>query len=191
MTVWTIVAAVVGAVVVGVLLMLRRDVHRAARTGPQWRRAIIAAGILALTAVGISSLSGCVTCYEPVPQAIMPRQGFIDELGQLNRQLPLLEKLVAAERLDHAAARQTLLECERRVYWLESEFAYKKLSKREYGEAQSACGRARVSLRALRLKVGYDERAFRYFGWNSVLEQEHRLRQADNAATQPARGVQP
>jgi len=47
-----LVLGVLGLVLLGVILLTGADVHRAARTGPRWKRAMVAAGLVLLAALG-------------------------------------------------------------------------------------------------------------------------------------------
>lgn len=54
----SIFLVIFGSVLVIALIILGRDLHRAARTGPTWKRKLVAAGLVLLGAFGIGS--GCV-----------------------------------------------------------------------------------------------------------------------------------
>lgn len=71
-----------GTLLVALLLVVGVDIHRAAQTGPRWRRRLVGAGIMLLATLG---MTGCdptpqVTCYAPRP--VSDRQGTADELQQ-------------------------------------------------------------------------------------------------------------
>ena len=46
-----VLLGVLGVLVVGAMILLRIDPHRAARRGARWRRALLSAGLLLLSSV--------------------------------------------------------------------------------------------------------------------------------------------
>ena len=101
---------VFGVVVLAALVALGVNVYRAARTGPSWKRGLIAAGLAMLGLVGTT---GCTTCYafavEPsVPSPDVAYKETKMELWDLSERVDLLERLQAEGKLDPAAAVKTL-----------------------------------------------------------------------------------
>lgn len=83
MRMWLVGIGVLGALAVIILVLAGVDVPRLVRTGPPWRRALIAAGLALIGATGVagcdrSSPPSCyrasvpVTCYAPAVQATQP-----------------------------------------------------------------------------------------------------------------------
>lgn len=52
---WMAAAGLVGLVLVGALVLFGRDLRRAVRTGPAWKRRLLAAGLLLLGSIGLAS----------------------------------------------------------------------------------------------------------------------------------------
>ena len=50
--VW-IALGVLGAAVLGAMILVGADAHRAARTGPRWKRKLFGAGLILLAALGV------------------------------------------------------------------------------------------------------------------------------------------
>jgi len=126
--------------------------------------------------VGLALVAGCVggriTRHDPAPDVAIEEIGerdFPSRLERLERQLPLLEEYAAADQIDREAAGKALTTAESDVWLLESVFAKDKLDERQRNLALQLCKRARPSLQTLRLRIGYDQRAPRYFEWNQRL----------------------
>ena len=146
MTAWVIVIGIAGLLLVAVLAGFGRDLVRASRTGPRWKRRMVASAIVLLGLLGVTvgTNTSCIfTCYVPAAGATMDRGDFRERLEHLNQQLPLLEKFAAADKLDPDVVTKVLYTCRFDVEALESEFARKKLSAEEFARAQDACRTAR------------------------------------------------
>ncbi|MCE5277426.1 MAG: hypothetical protein ABFD92_14230 [Planctomycetaceae bacterium] len=191
MTAWAMVAAVVGAVVVGVLLVLRRDVHRAAANGPAWRRGLLTTGIALFGSLGIFIPTGCgptvkVTCY--INRDVMARMNAEKDLTQLRAkaclQLERIDPFIQNDTIDRPTAREVLLECERTIAEMEKKSEEKSISEKDRDETRFFAIHARVTLCWLRMKLGYDPRALRCYPWNEALAQEHERQ--ERATTRPA-----
>jgi hypothetical protein len=99
----------------------------------------------------------------------MEEKDLLSRLERLDRQLPQLEEYAAADRIDHEKAGKALTTAESDVLHLESGFAKDRLDERQQNLARQLTKRARPSLQTLRLRIGYDQRAPRYFEWNRRL----------------------
>ena len=120
-------------------------------------------------ALAAGCVAGCITRHEPTPDAAMDEKDFPSRLERLDCQLPLLEEYAAADEIEPEVARKALATAESDVCLLESGFAKERLDERQHDLALRLCKRARPSLKTLRLRIGYDERATRYFEWNQRL----------------------
>lgn len=97
---WTLLAAMVGLVLVGVLVIFGKDIHKSARTGPQWKRRMMAAALTLLAGVGLMQSPGCEspprqpTCYDTF---LLPQKDEVPTiLDRLPGQLTALETHLSA-----------------------------------------------------------------------------------------------
>ena len=139
-------------------------------------------------ALAAGCVAGCITRHEPTPDAAIEEKDFPSRLERLGRQLPLLEEYAAADQIDREAAGKALTTAESDVWLLESGFAKDKLDQRQRDLARQLCKRARPSLQTLRLRIGYDRRAPRYFEWNRRLWEEQQKATATGKHLRRTRG---
>jgi hypothetical protein len=156
MGIWGVLLGIVGVGLLAVLLLLGRDVRSAARTGAGWKRAPLAAALALLAALGLTAATdtSCIfTCYVPAPGAGMERKDFQARLEELDRQIPLLEKYAAADKIDPQVAARVLDTAENDVYLLRSGFAQKKLKPEEYQRARQLADSAQASIEKLSARL--------------------------------------
>lgn len=116
-TVWAVLLAAAGLVLIAALFLFGADLRRAATTGPRWKRRILAAALAVLSAAGIIANSprdaqgGPVgrprpTCYKPAP--IRPP----DPATMVRSQLAVLDKVLKMEKLDEAVIQRVVANIE-------------------------------------------------------------------------------
>lgn len=104
---WYGLLGVAGLLVVLGLWLLGRDIRRAARTGPKWKRTLVAAALTMLAAVGIGGgVPGC-TCYMAPPPPVTS-ETFLTQADNLEKQIVLLEQVLAQEKISDEVADQTI-----------------------------------------------------------------------------------
>jgi hypothetical protein len=91
----TLLWGLAGLAVVAVLALCGVSLRRAARSGPAWKRRLVAAGLLLAGGLGFQQLPGC-TCYAPAATSEQMNQWAVQEL---KAQAEALETL----RRDHPA----------------------------------------------------------------------------------------
>ena len=98
--------ALVGVLIVTALALLGYDIWRAARRGPRWKRRLVGAGLALLVSLGVVSCEDSnvrPTCYKGPPAPFAQKSA-----KRLREQLVLLDKLLAADKLDPAVARKVI-----------------------------------------------------------------------------------
>ena len=114
MNLWTVVLGIAALVVVALMVLFGVDLMRASRTGPRWKRRMVAASLAVLAAIGVSIAAQEAaarpprgpTCYKPMlvmpPGATLPaRMAALKKLGVMEKiKSDVLRKLTARIRAD-------------------------------------------------------------------------------------------
>jgi len=112
-----LLAAGIGLVLLVALMFAGTDPHLARRTGPRWRRYLIAAAVVFLSALGIRYVSqerGHVVCYAP------RRVPFAEQVKHFKGEVAALEAQVSSRTLKPEVVAMRVAELERRLNRLAS-----------------------------------------------------------------------
>ena len=102
MNLWTVLLGVAGLLVVALMVLFGADLIRASRSGPRWKRRMLAASLAVLAAIGVNVaareasaqakiLPRGPTCYMPMP--VMPPGATLPARMEALKKLGVMEKI--------------------------------------------------------------------------------------------------
>jgi len=122
LNIWTVVLGLAALVIVALMVMFGADLVRAARTGPRWKRRMIAASLAVLAAIGVNIAAAQPqrprpSCYlmvrvpDRVPTAALPgRMTALKKLGVMEKiKSDVLKKVAARIRADVVPYEKTVI----------------------------------------------------------------------------------
>jgi hypothetical protein len=157
----SVIYALLGMVAAGAALVVGLDVYRAARRGPRWKRRLLSAGLAVLAAIGIAACdrAGGAEGRQPGPTCYKPMQlpPVRKSLTRVEAQLPVLERLAEAEKLDPAVVRKVLASIEKDLAVLGDEKQTALLPDDQRKRAEATLASAREKVKAIRARLGEPE----------------------------------
>lgn len=153
---WWLVVALTGALFVAALVVFGYDIRRAARTGPNWKRRLVAAGLALLGCAGVAAViqerhenRGTWSCYVPLPAPMSKAT-----MRRIAARLALVETLAKDGKLEPSVAQKLMEEMDSdltaRCEWPESQ----GLSRDDHIQAGRLREQARKALDELRQHIG-------------------------------------
>jgi len=105
MNLWTVILGIAGLAVVALMVLFGANLVRASRTGPRWKRTLVAASLSVLAFLGV--VAGRGVAVEPATSAESTREGEtspVMAIFNLELQLEKLGRLTSSPDFDGAAA---------------------------------------------------------------------------------------
>lgn len=148
--------AIAGLLFVVGLILLRFNLHKAARTGPRWKRNLVLAGIIVLASFGlVSTVKWCAepTCYAMV----MPLMPVEESAHRLSRRLTLLEKYITSEKLDVEVVNKVLAAVEQDIAVLEKKENFEEACEEWIAETIELREKVKAHVEKIRAKLKGEE----------------------------------
>ena len=167
----TLVLGIAGLAVVAALVLAGADLRRAARTGPRWKRALVAAGLALLTWAAPASAPPEPCYFRPPPIRPEMFDPAKRPVAMLELALPLVEKLAKADRLPPDPTKALLDAMERAAAALDRDDVLRRLSPDERKKAADLKLRATARIKALRARLFLETHPLEHTGtWVELTE---------------------